>query len=237
MPGREGAAPVSIEDAASERWRRAFADLGERAAPGPECPEPDRLWAAAAGELSTPERHEIFLHTASCASCAAAFRLARGLSREGTAAPGEERTAESIRPLPSFAQRRWVRWTAPLAALAAAVLLVVLAPGGWWKPRPPYRGGEAFEIRSRLPDGAALPRDRAELRWTAGPPGARYEARVLTREGREVAVEGGLEQPRVRVPPDALAGVPAGSTLYWQVKAILPDGKTVVSKTFSVRLQ
>lgn len=213
------------EEEAGDRWRHAFAALGERATPGPECPEPDRLWAAAAGESPPAERHEIILHTASCSSCAAAFRLARGLA-----------AGEAV-PLPSASRLRWVRWSAPLAALAAALILAVLAPAGWWKPNLPYRGGDTLEIRSQLPDGTVLPRARADLQWTGGPAGSLYEVRVLTRDGREIAVEAGLGAPRYRIPPAALSGLRSGSVLYWQVRAVLPDGRTLVSKTFSARLE
>jgi hypothetical protein len=225
MPAGERIPPVSDENGTSARLRNAFADLGETAAPGPDCPEPDRLWAVATGEAPLAERHDIIAHMSSCASCAAAFRLARGLSQE------QARTSTLLR-----FDRPWMRWSTAAAALAAAVLLAVLVPGLWRNQSAPYRGGEGQEIRS-LMDDAVLPRDQAELRWSPAPPGSRYEVRVLTREGAEIAVESDLEAPRYRIPPSALAGVPAGTVLYWQVKAIRPDGKSSASKTFEVRLR
>jgi hypothetical protein len=173
--------------------------------------------------------------TASCPSCAAAFRLARGLSQEKHRE--EARGEAQVVPLSRPVQRPWLRWAAPLAALAAAVALVILVPGGWRNRPEPFRGGEPGEIRSHLSEGATLPRGQADLRWSAGPPGARYEVRVLTRDGREIAVESGLEAPQYRIPPSALTGAPAGTLLYWQVRALQPDGKSTVSKTFSVRLE
>ena len=229
---------MSEEEGASLRWRQAFAALGERAVPGPTCPEPDRLWAAATAESPVAERHEIIAHTASCPSCAAAFRLARGLSQEeaGQGAQVEPQVASDTGPL-CFPSRPWLRRGASLAALAAAVLLAVLIPG-WWRSQPPaYRSPETPEIRSLLPEEANLPREQADLRWSAEPAGSRYEVRVLTREGREIAVEPGLETPQYRIPQSALSGIGAGTVLYWQVKALRPDGKNVVSKTFSVRLR
>jgi hypothetical protein len=159
---------------------------------------------------------------ASCASCAAAFRLARGLSEEKKEA--------------SVIHRSWARWTPVVGALAAVLLLAILVPGLWRSQPSPYRGGQDQEIRSLL-DDPALPRDQAELRWSPGPPGTRYEVRVLTREGAEIAVESGLEAPHYRIPPSALAGIPAGTALYWQVKVLRPDGKSSASKTFEVRLR
>jgi hypothetical protein len=226
------------------RWREAFAGLSERAVPGPACPEPDRLWAAATAEAPVAERQEIVAHMATCASCAGAFRLAMGLSRgqsrgqsqeQRVGAPEAELLPFSSRPL---ASRPWFRRTAPLAALAAALLLAVLVPT-WWRgrPAPPYRGAETMEIRSEIAEGAVLLRHQAVLRWAAGPPGSRYEVRVLTREAREVAVETDLEAPRYQIPPAALAGISTNTILYWQVKTRRPDGTNGVSKTFSVRLR
>jgi hypothetical protein len=212
------------------RWREAFAGLSERGMPGPECPDPDRIWAAATGEGTAAERQEIIAHTATCASCAGAFRLALGLSRE------ERQGSTAIAPI----ARPWFRRTAPLAVLAAALLVAVLLPVLWRAQQAPpqYRDhGERLEIRSEIAEGAVLPRQQAVLSWSAGPPGSLYEVRVLTREAREVAVETGLEEPRYQVPPAALEGIPAGNVLYWQVKTLRPDGTSGVSKTFTVRLQ
>jgi hypothetical protein len=205
----------------NDELRDAFAGLGETAVPGPDCPAPDRLWAAATAEAPVEERHEIIAHTATCASCASAFRLARGLSEEKKEA--------------SLVRGPWARWTPVLGALAAVLLLAIVVPGLWRSKPGPYRGGQAQEIRSLADE--ALPRDRAELRWTPGPVGTRYEVRVLTRGGEEIAVESELEAPRYAIPASALAGVPAGTVLYWQVKALHPDGKSSVSKTFEVRLR
>ncbi len=211
------------------RWREAFAGLSEKGVPGPNCPDPDRIWATATGEGTAEERQEIIEHTATCASCAGAFRLALGMS-------GERDRATRVEPL----RGPWFRRTAPLAALAAALLLAVLVPIGWRAQQgpPQYRDDvERLEIRSQIAEGAVLPREQAVLRWSAGPPGSLYEVRVLTREAREVAVETDLEEPRYQIPPAVLEGIPAGTVLYWQVKTLQPDGTSGVSKTFTVRLQ
>jgi hypothetical protein len=217
------------EDGTAARWRQAFAGLSERAAPRPDCPEPDRIWAAASAESPPAERHEIFDHIASCASCAAAFRLARGLSQEKSSQQDGQ-----VELFPLIKPRSWQRWG---AALAAAVLVLAVLLPRWWNRPEPYRGGEAREILSQIPDDAPLARDQAVLRWTAGPPGSLYEVRVLTRDGREIAVESGLTEAHYQIPPSALSEVSAGTILYWQVKALQPDGKNLGSKTFSVRLE
>jgi hypothetical protein len=225
---------MTEEDGPVVRWRQAFAALGERVAPGPACPEPDRIWAAATAESPPAERHEIFEHMASCASCAVAFRLARELSAESR----EEGAAGApVEPLLLPGPRSWMRWGASLAAAAAVAAVAVVAVQLPWSRPGPYRGGESREIRSQIPEQARLPRGQADLRWTAGPPGSVYEVRVLTREGREIAVESGLAEPRWRIPASALTAVPSGAVLYWRVTALPPDGKSLGSKTFSVRLE
>jgi hypothetical protein len=157
---------------------------------------------------------------ADCASCAAAFRLARGMAEEKKEA--------------SVVRGPWTRWAPVIGAIAAVLVLAVLIPI-LRKPEP-YRGGQDQEIRSIL-DDAALPRDHAELRWSPGPPGTRYEVRVLTADGAEIAVESDLEEPRYEIPAPTLAGLPADTVLYWQVKALYPDGKRSASKTFEARLR
>lgn len=210
--------PTVNDDNAS--LKEAFAGLGETAVPRPDCPPADRLWAVASGEAPVEERHEIIAHMADCASCTSAFRLARGLSEEKKGA--------------SVVRGPWARWAPIVGAIAAVLVLAVLIPS-LRKPEP-YRGGQDQEIRS-LVEQTALPRDRAELRWSPGPPGTRYEVRVLTRGGAEIAVESDLEEPRYEIPASALAGAPAGTVLYWQVKALYPDGKSSASKTFEARLR
>jgi hypothetical protein len=223
---------------AGEKLRRGFAELGEHGAPGPECPEPDRLWAAAAGEGTAEERQAVIAHTTTCSSCAAAFRLARGLGQGGDEAAGGGKILSLSRG------SSWRRWGVPLAAVAAVLAVALLVPSplshtlsSWVHPTPIYRGGEPLEVLSRLPEETALPRAAADLIWSEGPAGSRYEVRVSNRAGEEIVVESGLETPRYRIPESVLSGSPAGARLYWQVRMLPPDGPAVVSKTFSVRIE
>ncbi len=249
---------MNAEETLAARLREGLASLGETASPGPDCPEPDRLWAAAAGEGTPAERQEVVLHLSTCASCATAFRLARGLvpgarsARDDEAAspthhlgPEESEADGGAKVVPLSppvradqpGRRSWIRVGGGLAALAAGVILALAIPRLRPAPEPPYRGGEGAAVRSLLPAGSVLERDRAELRWTPGPPGSRYEVRVLTAQGEELAVEGGLDEPRYRIPPGAIAGRPPGDELLWQVTVVGPDGSGTTSPTFTARLQ
>ncbi len=233
---------MNEEHAQIDRLKAAFAALGESAAPTAACPEPDRLWAATAGEGTSEERQEVIDHMAGCASCATAFRLARRLAQApadaSSATPGTSAT------IARFPTSRWLSRPGPLAALAAVLVLAVLVPSWLIRPdrTPPAvrnrgtsPGGRA--IQSQLAEGAALPRDNAVLRWSAGPAGSSYEIRVSTRQAREVAVEADLETPQYRIPPESLGGVAAGTVLYWQVTTRWPDGTSGTSSTFSFKLQ
>lgn len=225
---------MNPDRAQDDRLKAAFAALGEGGAPTAACPQPDRLWAAAAGEGTAEERQEVIDHMAGCASCATAFRLARSLAQ----APAEATTATIVR-FPVV--RRWLNRPGPLAALAAILVLAILVPS-WLSrrngPPPVLRNrGTNLSIQSQVPEGTALPRDQAVLRWSAGPPGSFYEIRVSTRQAQEVAVETGLETPQYRVPPESLRGYPTGTVLYWQVTTRFPGGAGVSSSTFSFRLQ
>jgi hypothetical protein len=224
-------APETPPDAGLQR---GWAALGERAVPRPDCPAPDRLWAAAAGEGTPDERQEIVLHIAGCASCAAAFRLARGLARdEGSADRG-------ILSFSAGRRARLIRWAAPLSALAALLVIAVILPRLRPQSPPVYRGGAGSEIRSlvgsdeRVP---SLPRDAAELRWSPGPPGSRYEVRVLTVQGEEVILKSDLEEARYWIPATSLVRLSPGDLLYWQVTVSSPDGSRRTSPTFTLRLR
>lgn len=214
-----------------DRLRRAFAAGSERAA-GP-CPDADRLWAAASGELPPAERRALIDHTARCAACAEDFRIVAALVR---AAPAARPAAPAAQALPFRARPAGRRL---LGALAAMLLLGVLIAGllGRRPAGPPevYRGGEAA-IVSLLGEPPALARGDAVLRWK-GPQGARFAVTVTTADLRLVASAADLTESSYRLPPEALREVPAGAPLDWRVDALLPDGRQIVSPLFRFRLE
>lgn len=186
-----------------------------------DCPAPERVWAAARGELSRDACLAVLDHTSACAECALAWRLARELST----APA--RTARG-----PWAQR--ARWL-----VAAAALVIALAGlDALRQPRTPpvYRAAEDGAVASRLERDAPLPIDEFRLAWTPGPEGARYDVRIADAGLTVVHRALGLTAAEVIVPKDALRSFGDGDRVLWQVDTILPDGRRVPSETFSQRL-
>lgn len=226
---------MTIEDDAA--LREAFA---ARTGPGPggpgACPAPERIYDAARGALPPGEVREVVEHMALCAECAEAWRLAAALEEEARAGGAVAAPAAARRPW--YLQPVRVAATVALALVAVAVVWTeVQAP----EEEPVFRGGE-LEIRSLLPEGEALPREEAVLRWTPvpeeDPGGTTYDVRVTTQDVFvAVADVEGLEEPRYEIPAGALEALVAGTELLWRVEAHLEDGRSVASPTFTTPLE
>src|SRR5262249_31695274 len=123
---------------------------------------------------------------------------------------------------------------------AAAAVLVVAALGTWLleRGRPPagYREAGSAAGRAPVPDGAGLPRADLVLRWSA-PEGSRCEVLLFTEDLRPLARASGVTSGEWRVPQDALAKVPEGGRVFWQVEALLPDGTRTQSPTWAVGIR
>ncbi len=215
---------------------RAVFTAPAAAAPDPEsCPAPEKIWEAVRGELPPAELRQVVEHTASCAACAEDWRLAAELGRQSAAAAETETAPGKV------LQGRFGRWR-PLtaaAALAAGLLLVVgvyrtgiLGPG-----QPTYREAGSEAIRSLISENQALPRQGAVLRWSPVPGAESYDVRLSTEDLRLVLTVQGLQAASYSVPESALAGLPPGSKLLWQVDAVFPDGSRRSSETFTVEVR
>lgn len=216
---------MSQDDQQLARLRAAFAAAAP--APDPEsCPAPETIWAAVAGELPPRELRQVVEHVAACAACAEDWRLAAEIERPSSAAavPGK------------VIHGRFGRWRplAAAAALAAGLLVAVgiYRSGGFGPGEPAYREAEGEAIRSLLPAGEALPRQGAVLRWTPLPGAESYDVRVSTEDLRVLSTARDLREAEYRVPASALAGLPSGSRLLWQVDALFPDASRRSSPTF-----
>jgi len=235
------------------RLREAFAaDCDEPAAQGQveaPCPAPERIWDALDGALDPEELRDVVDHVAVCPACAAEWRLAAAF--QGELSDGATGAQESALPgsddrVAARGQRVQIRsWLA-----TAAVAILALGVGGiWWSSSrsgsagnegaPVYRQGTEQRIDSLLPEDRPLPRDQAILRWTPGPEGSTYDVLVSTSDvtAEAIAEAAGLTKPSYQISADALADLPAGAEILWQVEAITPTGKRIASPTFVARLE
>jgi hypothetical protein len=221
---------MSNEAQQISRWRAAFAESGP--APDPaSCPTAETLWSAVRGELSAREMSDVVDHVAACAACAEDWRLAAEINRQ------EERAA--IGP-GKVIPGRFGRWR-PLAAAAALAACLAIAVGVYRANQPAqeptYREAQHAGIRSLLPQGQALPREAAVLRWSPLAGATSYDVEVSTEDLRPVAAAKGQTAAEYHIPESALAGLPAGSRLLWRVDAVRPDGSHENSQTFITRLK
>lgn len=225
---------MRMDEAQLAALRDAFAAQPNRGPHPKLCPQPETILEAVNGELSPEQIREMVEHTALCASCAEDWRLARAFQAEEKAAGAA--TPPNVVP---FAPRQRLR----NFALAAAAALALVVVGVQWLQQPQtdpgYReGGQQTGIRSLLPEGEALPRDRFVLRWAApGAPGATYDVQVSTEDLRVVATAEDLRGTEYQVPESALAGLPASARLLWKVEAGLPGGGRLSSPTFVTPLR
>jgi len=215
------------------RLRAAFqAPAG--AAPAPEtCPAPETIWAGVRGELPPPQMREVLDHVTSCAACAEDWRLAaeieREASRAATAAPGKVIVGRFGR----------FRSLAAAAAIAAGLLVAVgvYRQGGFGPQEPTYREVEQTEVRSLLPEGQALARQGAVLRWSPVPGATSYDVQVSTEGLQVVATAQGQTATEYRIPESGLRSLAPGTQLLWQVDAVFPDGTRQSSPTFTTPLK
>lgn len=222
---------MTLERDQLSRLEQAYAALADRARSTGDCPAPELLWDAAQGALAAARTRELGAHVVTCPACIEAWRLAHQLLETGASADRPQRrvTPGGRRPL--------------LVALAAAAVVTATALGLWTlraeravAPPPAYRAPMVPGIESALAPAAPIEREDAVLKWT-GPVGARYDIDVATEDLTILASAAGLDATEFRVPAEALAALPPGTRIAWQVRASLPGGGTLRSRTFSCTLR
>ena len=220
-------------DDLERRFRAALPDRDD-----PECPTADAYWAAAAGELPFERVRTLVDHGATCARCAEAWRILVDVRRAASDAGTPASDPPPLRSLVGGAPGRPRLRTGtllPLAlsAMAAVGLWVVLRPPPV-RPPPVERGtGNGAAVRAESPE--VQPARDAVLRWSEVPGASSYNVTVLTPDLVVVHQAVGVNGREFRL-SDAVRQRAAGSGLLWNVDAVMPDGRTVASPTFELRL-
>ena len=149
--------------------------------------------------------------------------------------PEIERTVEQ-----TLAVRRTARLRPWMAVAAALVLLAITLP--WLlrdtePPSPQMRTQQTAAIVTPIERGAALDRAAFNLVWEGAPDGSLYALELATGDLRVIHRVSALDEALYRVPVEVFEELHAGETVLWRVEATLPDGSSVASPTFRVRLE
>lgn len=209
----------------SDWLRTAF--QGSQASVDEPCPSPDELWAVTRGELDQERVRPIVLHSSRCARCGSALRIALEMGKEVSPAAAPT----NVVPL------RRVRLGAAIGLAAAIAATVVIVPRLRQVDSGIHeRGGTAEGIRSMVP-GTPRPRSGLVLEWSPYPAAVRYQVSLAAPDLHVVFQKTGVSGTRVEVPEAALASVPHGGRLVWNVEATLPDGRTVQSPAFDLVIE
>ena len=206
----------------------AWRELSERARAFEACPDPERIWDAACGELDSTTTRELVEHIGTCPACAEAWRLARELP------PSEQARDSAV----TSGTSRLPAWNLGRIAIAAMIVLAVGLASRLDRPgEETIERGSGVAVESLLPPGTALPRSDFRLRWRPGPEGTRYDLLLTTGDLVVVAQVRDLSEPQYLVPTDTLETISANSELLWRVEMVLPDGRHVASPAFVVRIE
>lgn len=217
-------------------WRARFrASLP--AQPESEHPPAETLWRAVRGELSGAELESLAAHLRSCGTCGDAMAVSAELV-----------SASEPRVLPWRTSRIGAA-AAGITALAAGLLLFVTHREPAQHEQPDLsasRGAVPPEAAIRPLSKDEQPASDARLQWTSVAGAVRYRVLLSTEDLRPVH-DRTLEGTTLALPPalEDLGNTEvarqreagrSGRVYLWQVEASLPDGRTVTSSTFRIRL-
>ena len=243
---------------AEERSRLSDALL-ERSAAAESCPSDETIFDAVGGRLEAAEVRRLADHTTRCGPCTASWSLAQQMlgpgdaaaappsaeagagleSIDGAAATGSHASHAPAGPDPTARKPA----TAPRSVwlALAAVLLAAVGLASWNALRDPTGGasfrGQEWAIQSAVPEDRTLPRDAAELLWSAGPEGTTYTLTVSADGTRTLVQEEAWPEASYRIAPQLLSELDPGTRLLWRVQARLPDGTSISSVTFIHELE
>lgn len=206
------------------RLGSALACLDDLKGDGTDCPSTERIWESAKGRLPSADDQAVVSHLGDCGSCSSAWRIARELARDA---------AQTEVP----ARRSWRRG-API--LVAASIVIAVAGFGLYKflrmedRQPVYRQQQEVWLEALT---STAPRDSCTLRWVEGPEGTTYDLLIMDTDLQPIDRARSLDRPEFTLVVEDLEPVPPGGAILWRVTAHLPDGRRVVSRTFSTQLE
>lgn len=206
-----------------DRLRAAFAAAADRTTSSSGgCPDAERLWAGARGELSGVELEALVEHSAACVACAREWRLAVDLGAQ-LPAPAPGPTVDVI-PIASF-------WSVSrlVPALAASLVLVIGGSFLYMNSRAPEFNsiGLPSSDATRDADSGALvvviePEGLVtvvpeEFRWEPVADADRYQVRLFTEDGTVVWTSAELTETAAGWPDEVTL---ESGAFYWQVAAL-----------------
>ncbi len=225
-----------------------------REKPGWRCPSEMELAAYTDNRLGKAERQRLQSHLADCAYC---LDQVASLARLGDAEILEQVPADLVvraRELPARNKGLFVRWHAWAWTTGAATAGFLLAVALWVNQPAPR--GQSLEppavnvpaplvrppsehVRSTATEGASpeliFPQEGArispgelEFRWAAVSRSLFYEVRILDEDGG-LLWEGRTEAASLK--PPATLMLKEGRQYYISVRANLPEGQTIRSRT------
>jgi hypothetical protein len=230
-----------------DRLREDFASAQNIAVDVASCPDTSLIWGSAAEELTGDENESLLRHTTTCGACAAAWRLARELlaedlpqmlSDETSGKPIDEPSRFAGGRRPTARSRPWWLGLAAAATLVLAVSFLAIQQFQNVGPdEPVYRTPSGGGLASEIDPSTPMPRDDLILRWSGAPDGTTYDLRVTTDRLAPLHRTFGIERTEHSVPEDALADLPPGAVILWNVTAHLPDGRRWTSNSFRATVE
>jgi hypothetical protein len=219
-----------IDDTTADDLKRRFRAHAIAEGPRGDCPDSERILKVVLGELSSRQNRAFAAHAVECPACTLGWRIAREYARE-----------TSLLAAGSSGRRLAPRLWLPLGAAAAAALVGVAFLALRIQPEAPVppllRAAPEETIEALQGGGQILPREEFVLRWSALPEGSRYSVRVTDARLSHLAASSPQKETEFLVPAAALASLESGAIVLWQVEAILPDGRRVVSGSFATRVK
>jgi hypothetical protein len=232
-----------------------------------ECPRPERLLEAVAGELAAPERDAVLRHAAGCDACGAELALARAFADPSATVGQDERESAALasdvdwvvaqlegrrqaaapelaRVLPMSARRAggarggWLAAAASLALAVGGLYLVTRTVGPPPVPGPPPTDVlRGGEIAWETPLGR-LAALPAELAWSAVPGAVRYRVTAVEAASRAPLWSVERATPRLALSPELRQPIVPLTAVELRVEALAPDGaRLATSPPAELRLE